>query len=160
MWYPYGEITGMLRGRETSRKWFSFGGEFNGKEIRKIGFHDRDCCNNSPIWYVSSQSKCRRGQAKWKSRNQQHGSSRETNYSWWVEANHSSKRPSGERCPLPRAKSDRCSNGCQGGWTRTGRKESRSDGCGKPHRNNFGCPSSKCRKWRQGGSSLCDYRRK
>ncbi|MFQ9597969.1 MAG: hypothetical protein ACLRZG_10910 [Streptococcus sp.] len=25
-------------------------------------------------------------------------------------------------------------------------KSDASDGCGKPHRNNFGCPSSECRK--------------
>lgn len=73
--------------------------------------------------------------------NMKYRSSQKTNYGRWVEATYSSKGH-GERCP-PRAKMDAQTKSRR--LDKNWKKRKRSDGCGKPHRNDFGCPSSKCK---------------
>ena len=106
MWYA--------RGRETSRKWFSFGGEFNGKEIRENRFLQQELRRQR---YCLECFIIRLVRKKWSKMKIQKPialrwlRSLLQSMSW---SKLQLKRASGERCPLPRAKSDRCSDGCQG----------------------------------------------
>ena len=127
--------------------------EFNGEEIRKIGFHDGDYRNNGPSGMFNPKASAEEVKQKMKMQKPTVQSIRKNNYGRWVEANYSSKKASGEEVSYQEQKSDRCSNGSQSCWTRTGKRKAEVTDA-ENLINDIGCPSSECRKWRQGGSSL------